>query len=121
MQRALRVVKRLAKLRPCPNTSFLRRLPGLLLGAAPVLSVCAHAQMSTARSASAGAPASTRSTGSQLQTASEPSPSQVDFPHMVSSQFRRLHLSAVKECSCKRNSTPSLTAIFCSMASVASA
>ena len=84
MQRALQAVKRLAKPRPCPNTSFLRRLPELLLGAAPALSVCAHAQMTATCSSFAGAPASTCSTGSQPQTASEQSTSQVDFLHKLS-------------------------------------
>ena len=98
MQRALQAVKRLAKPRPCPNTSFLRRLPELLLGAAPALSVCAHAQISATRSSSAGTPASTHSMSLQPQSAAEHSASQVDFPHKVSSQSMRLLLPAVKEC-----------------------
>ena len=84
MQRALQAVKRLAKPRLCPNTSFLRWLPELLLGAAPALSVCAHAQMTATCSSFAGATAFTRSTGSQPQTASEQSTSQVNVPHKLS-------------------------------------
>ena len=84
MQRALQAVKRLAKPRACPNTSFLRRLPELLLCAAPALSACAHAQMTATCSSFAGATAFTRSTGSQPQTALEQSTSQVNVPHKLS-------------------------------------